>query len=866
MIIVVLLKKEKSVERNLNKINQKNELNKIDSDNKFDKKVIPRLKDKFAIFDGAMGTMLQDISLKPGEIPEELNITNPEVIIDIHQAYLNSEADIITTNTFGANRLKLADSPYSVEEVITAGVNNAKEAISNHPLQYLLNGSTYSYDEEMGGHCISRTIALDIGPIGSLLSPLGSLSFDQAYDIFKEQVVAGVKAGANIILIETMTDIYEAKAAILAAKENSDLPVYCTMSFQENGRTFTGTDVATFVFVAEGLGVDVLGANCSLGPVQLQSIVDEFVKYSSTPIMIQANAGLPKYKDNSTYYDVGPEEYAKEIKLMAEKGVTTFGGCCGTSPDYIKAIRNELSELKPISIERKHFTACTSSTKTVFIGDETKVIGERINPTGKKDLKEALRSDNLDFILKEAINQQDTGSDILDINVGLPDIDEKEMMVKVIKEVQSMVSLPLQIDSAQVDVIESAARIYNGKPIINSVNGKQSSMESIFPIVKKYGALVVALTLDENGIPDTAKGRLKIASKLIDTAKSYGIPEENILIDPLVLTASAQQEAVMETLKSIPLIKDKYNVKIVLGTSNISFGLPNRNLLNTTYLAIALAYGLDAPITDSTNQAIMGVIRSYKVIANQDKDSKEFIDAYSNVTVTTSATSNTTKAKTRSQAQDNDLLEIIIKGLKDEAKSKSLELLDKYEPLDIVNEFIIPALDIVGDKYEEQEIFLPQLIRSAETSKEVFEVIKEHIAQESDSKDKSISSKMQFKSNKIVIATVLGDIHDIGKNIVKLILENYGYTLIDLGKDVPIEKIVETVQKEDIKLVGLSALMTTTVKNMEATIKALRQSCPGVKIMVGGAVLTPDYAIQIGADYYSKDAKGAVDIARQVFK
>lgn len=780
--------------------------------------------DKFLFFDGAMGTMLQNEGMKTGELPEALNITNPEIIYNIHNAYLSAGSNIISANTFGANSLKLKNSSYTVDQIISEAVKIAKTSTKNFPDTY---------------------VALDVGPIGSLLAPLGTLSFNEAYEIFKEQVLAGVKAGADVILIETMTDIYEAKAAILAAKENSNLPVFCTMSFQNNNRTFTGTDVTTFVSVAEGLGVDVLGVNCSLGPKELQPIVDDLIKYSSTPVMVQANAGLPKYINESIHYDIGPDEFSQEIKIMAEKGVAIFGGCCGTTPEYISSLIKSLEELKPLKIKKKHFTTVTSSSKTVFLGDEVKIIGERINPTGKKMLKSALRENNLDYVIREAIVQQETGSHILDINVGLPDIDELEMMKKIVTEVQSVVSLPLQIDSSSPEVIEAAVRIYNGKPLINSVNGKKESMEAIFPIVKKYGALVVALTLNEEGIPTTAKKRLEIASNIIETAKLYGIPEENILVDPLVLTASAEQKNVIETLKAIPMIKDKYNVKIVLGTSNVSFGLPNRKLLNTTYLAMALGFGLNAPITDSTNEALMDVIRAYKVLANQDKDSKNYIDTYGNIAV----------ESTKAISDTNDLKEIIIKGLKDEAKTAAVKLLEKYSSLEIVNEFMIPALDNVGERYEKQEIFLPQLIRSAETSKTIFETIKENTSNEQNSK----------KAEKILLATVKGDIHDIGKNIVKLILENYGYEIIDLGKDVEIEEIVRTVCNENINLVGLSALMTTTVKNMELTIKALKSKAPHVKIMVGGAVLTLDYAAKIGADYYSKDAREAVDIARKVF-
>lgn len=801
------------------------------------------LNDKFLFFDGAMGTMLQEAGLETGELPEILNITKPEVLSNIHKNYLKAGANIITSNTFGANRLKLKDSSYSVEEIIHLAVSIAKKSIAD------LSAT-------------NKFVALDIGPIGTLLSPIGTLSFQDAYDIFKEQILAGVKAGVDIILIETMTDIYELKAAILAAKENSDLPVFSTMSFQENGRTFSGTDVATFVFLAEGLGVDALGVNCSLGPEQLQAIVDQLLKYSSTPVMVQANAGLPKYENNKTLYDIDPDKYSEEIKLMAQKGVAILGGCCGTTPQYIEEIIKTTKNLSTKKISKKYFTTATSSSKTVFIGDQVKVIGERINPTGKKFLKEALRNNDLTYIINEAIKQQETSADILDINVGLPEINEKQMMADVIREVQSISPLPLQIDSSDADVLEAAARIYNGKPIINSVNGKKENMEAIFPIVKKYGSLVVALTLDEEGIPKTAKKRVEIATKIVETAKFYGIDEENILVDPLVLTASAEQEAVMQTLKSIPLIKEKYNVKIVLGTSNVSFGLPNRSLVNTTYLAMALAYGLNAPITDSTNESIMGVIRSFKVIANQDKDSKDYIETYSNVSVTT-----TEQTKDKSLSPKLKLQDAIIKGLKEESKKIARELLKQYDTLEIINQVMIPSLDIVGEKYENQEIFLPQLIRSAETSKEVFSIIKEFSLEKSSEITLANNNKSKaVKENKIVLATVYGDIHDIGKNIVKLLLENYGFKVIDLGKDVPIKKVVETAMAEKVKLVGLSALMTTTVKNMETTIKALRKSMPDVKVMVGGAVLTEDYAKQIGADYYSKDAKGAVEIAGKVFK
>lgn len=787
--------------------------------------MLSKLKENFLFFDGAMGTMLQNTGLKTGELPESYNIHRPDIIYDIHRKYLKSGTDIITTNTFGANRLKLKNSIFSVDEIVNAGVNIAKKAI---------------------GEADDKYVALDIGPIGTLLAPIGTLSFEEAYNIFKEQIIVGTKAGADLILIETMSDLYEAKAAILAAKENSNLPIFCTMTFQENTRTFTGTDVITMVSVLEGLGVDVLGVNCSRGPKELQITVDNILKYTSLPVMVQPNAGLPIMVNNETHYDSTAEEFSKEIKIMAKKGAAIFGGCCGTTPQYIRSIKSTLDGLKPNIPSTKKITCASSASKTVVFDNETVIIGERINPTGKKKLKEALKENNIDYIIREAIIQKETGSNILDINVGLPEIDEKDMMIKTIAEIQSILSLPLQIDSAKKEVIEAAARIYNGKPIINSVNGKKSSMEEVFPIVKKYGALVIGLTLDEDGIPSTAEKRFQIASKIIETAKDYGIPEENILIDPLVLTASAEQDKVFETLKAIPLIKSKYNVKTVLGTSNVSFGLPNRKILNTTYLAMALAFGLDAPITDSTNEALMDTIRAFKVLANQDKDCKEFVGIYGN----------TNYKKEEKPSISMDLQEIIIKGLKEASKTKTEELLNTFSPIEIVNKFMIPALDIVGEKYEKQEIFLPQLIKSAETAKQAFEVLKDNLTKNHGEK---------ITSEKILLATVQGDIHDIGKNIVKLILENYGYDIIDLGKDVPIEKIVSTVKKENIKLVGLSALMTTTVKNMEDTIIALKEEGFDTKVMVGGAVLNPEYANMIGADYYAKDAREAVDIAKIVF-
>ena len=780
------------------------------------------INNNFLLFDGAMGTMLQEKGLKGGELPEGYNIHSPEIVYEIHKKYIEAGADVVTTNTFGANRLKLKDSPYSVEQVIKEAVKIAKKAARG------------------------KLVALDIGATGQMFQPFGTLSFNDAYDIFKEQVIAGREAGADIILIETISDLYEARAAILAAKENSDLPVFCTMTFQENMRTLMATDPMTMVEVLEGLGVDVLGVNCSLGPKQLQPIIDKILDRATIPVMIQPNAGLPKLVDGETVYDLTAPEFAEEIRYMAEKGVTVFGGCCGTDPEFIKAVKDNLRNLKPRRPQNKKLTTACSSKKTVILGESVKVIGERINPTGKKKLKEALVKNDIDYIISEAIAQKETGSDILDINLGLPEIDEKEMMRKAIIELQSIIDLPFQIDSVKVDVIEEALRIYNGKAIINSVNGKASSMEKIFPIAKKYGACVIGLTLDEEGLPKTAEKRVEIATKIIETAKTYGIPEENILIDCLVLTASAAQEAVMETLRAIPMIKAKYNVKTVLGASNVSFGLPNRKIINSIYLTLALGYGLDAPITDSTSESLMDVIRAFKVIVNQDKQCKEYIEFYSNLP----------KEEGKKKEIGRNLKEIVIAGMKDEAKIKTKELLETKVPMEIVDSHLIPALDVVGEKYERGEMFLPQLIRSAETVKRAFEVIKEKLI---------VEGQNRISKGRIILATVRGDIHDIGKNIVKILLENYGFEVIDLGKDVPIEEIVNTARKENIKLVGLSALMTTTVQSMEETIKELRKNGIDCSIMVGGAVLNREYAEMIGANYYGKDARESINIAKRFF-
>ncbi|HLR21838.1 MAG TPA: homocysteine S-methyltransferase family protein [Tissierellaceae bacterium] len=787
-----------------------------------------KLKNSILIFDGAMGTMVQDKGLKLGELPEVLNIESPDIIIDIHRKYIEAGSDIITTNTFGANELKLKDLSYSLEEVISNAVSNAKKAREDKDVY----------------------IGLDIGPIGELLEPMGTLRFEDAYNIFKRQVIEGVKNEVDLFIIETMTDLYEMKAAILAVKENSSLPIFATMSFESDMRTFTGCTPLSMIMTLEGLGVDVLGINCSLGPKEIEPILDEVLKYSNIPVMIQSNAGLPTVVDNRTIYSIGPEEYGDYGKKFLEKGVRVIGGCCGTTDEYIKDITEKVKDFKPIIPNKLDYTGVCTPTKAVII-DNVKVIGERINPTGKELFKEALKKENLDYIIREAIDQVEAGAEILDINVGLPEINESEIMTKVIKEIQSIIDTPLQIDSSNPIVIENGLRVYNGKAIVNSVNGEEKILDTILPIVKKYGASVIGLTLDEKGIPNTGAERFKIAEKIIKKAEEYGIDKKDIYIDCLTLTAAAQQKEVKETLKTIRLIKEKLNVKTVLGVSNVSFGLPNRELVNQVFFAAALYEGLDLPIIDPLDKDMMDTILASNLLWNKDIGGRKYLESYSNYN------KEDIKKNSKDIKSEFGLIEIIIKGIKEEAKVITERLLIDIEPVEIINKYLIPGLDIVGEKYEKGIIFLPQLIQSAETVKASFEVLKEVLIKESNT---------NISKGKILLATVKGDVHDIGKNIVKILLENYNYQVYDLGKDVSTEEIVEKVLKEDIKLVGLSALMTTTVKSMEDTITELKRVNPDIKIMVGGAVLNEEYSDMIGADFYCNDGKMAVEIAQKILE
>ena len=788
------------------------------------------IKDNILIFDGAMGTMLQRNGLQMGENPEIFGLKNPNILINIHKLYLEAGSNVVTTNTFGANELKLEKLGYTVEEVLDNAISVAKEAIKK-------------VDKSK-----PRYVALDIGPIGEMLEPMGTLSFDRAYEIFKRQAIQGEKSGADLVIIETMMDLYEAKAAVLAVKENTNLPIFCTMTFDEDGRSFTGCTPESMVATIEGLGVDALGVNCSLGPKQLLPIVQKIAKRTTTPVIVQANAGLPNIINGKAYYDVDEKEFYKGVVEFINAGASLLGGCCGTNPGFIREISDNIKNIELHKNEIEYKCVVCSPSKYIEI-DKPTVMGERLNPTGRKSLKEALKNENIDYIIKLALEQINAGAEILNINVGLPDIDEKTVMPKVIKEIQGIIDTPLQVDSSNIDALEQGLRYYNGRTIVNSVNGKDDSLEKILPIVKKYGSALVGLTLDDNGIPETAEGRFEIAKKIVKRAESYGIRKEDIFIDCLSLTVSAQQSEAMETIKAIKLVKDKLGVKTILGVSNISFGIPNRKYINNVYLNLALGAGLDLAIVNPNEEGMVEAIDAFKVINNVDKGCIKYIDKYGNVSKSS--------LKSINNNTESTLEQIVERGLKEEAKDKTIEILKEYDANFILDQILIPSLDEIGKKYDSGEIFLPQLIQCAETVKASLNVIKENLLQ---------GNINVISKGKIIVATVQGDIHDIGKNIVKIMLENYGYEVIDLGKDVPIDKVVQKSKELDIKLVGLSALMTTTVKSMEDTIKALRENNIDAKVFVGGAVLTEEYARNIGADYYSKDAKSAIEIAQMSFQ
>ena len=776
----------------------------------------------FVFLDGGMGTMLQAAGLGTDHVPELLNLTEPEAIISIHSQYVESGADIIYANTFGANRYKLEGSGHSVEEVVSAGIANARTAAAGRALT-----------------------ALDIGPIGQLLEPSGTLSFEEAYDCFREIVLAG--KDADLIVIETMTDLYEVKAAVLAAKENSNKPVMVTMTFEENMRTFTGVSAECMVAVLEGLGADAVGVNCSLGPDELYPVLERICSLTILPVIAKPNAGLPDPVTNE--FSVGPEDFAASAVKLAEAGVKIFGGCCGTTPAHISAVIAALEDCGYSPREISSRSVVCSAVNCVNI-DQPRVIGERINPTGKKRFKEALLAHDIDYILGQAVEQIHAGAEILDVNVGLPGIDEKAMMVTAVKAIQSICDTPLQLDSTIPEVLEAGLRVYNGKPIVNSVNGEDESLDRILPIVKKYGAAVVGLTLDKGGIPKTAEGRFAIAKKILDRAMSCGIPKEDVFIDCLTLTASAEQDGVMETLGALSRVKNELGLRTVLGVSNISFGLPNRELITRTFLTMALHSGLDLPIINPNIASIIGAVRAYRLLAGIDRDSAEFIAVYADGDTAPKAAPATADKGTP------DLIYSVANGLKADAVKAAEELLRTTDAMEIINSYLIPALDSAGDKFEKGKIFLPQLILTAGAAQACFEVIKDRLAQ---------TSGETVSKGKVVLATVKGDIHDIGKNIVKVLLDSYGFTVIDLGKDVDPQVIVDAAIEHKVSLVGLSALMTTTLGSMAETIRLLNEQYPECKTVVGGAVLTASYAEQIHADYYAKDAKQSVDIAAKVY-
>lgn len=772
-------------------------------------------ENKRYFFDGGMGTMLQSSGMDTGAVPDDLNITNPKLIKEIHSRYRKAGADIITTNTFGANPVKY-DGAFSWEEVVRAGVGAAKSA---------------------GG-----LTALDMGPTGRLMAPLGDLDFEEAVKSFAALAKVGAQSGADLILIETMSDISEARAAILGAKEACDLPIFATMTFDKDGKALTGADPETMAAVFEGLGVSALGINCGLGPGQILPLAKRLAKVSSVALLIQPNAGLPFAIDGKTVYDVTPEQFGIYAAKFAKIGVKFLGGCCGTTPEHIK---NCVESCKDIPFEEpaeKNLCVCTSYSHALVIGERPLIIGERINPTGKKKFKEALRNNDIEYILGEASSQAACGADALDVNVGSPDIDEKETMKSVVAAVQAICDLPLQIDSSSPEVLEAAMRIYSGKPLVNSVNGKEAVMRAVFPLVKKYGGVVVGLTLDENGIPDSASGRFEIAQRIVSTAVEYGIKPKDIIIDALTMTVATDHMAAVKTVEALTMIKERLGVKTVLGVSNISFGLPDRPNVNSAFLDMAIEAGLDCAIYNPMASRGEYSAKATQMLLGKDLGCTAYIESCAS-----------DEAKTREKTEFT-LKQLIETGQKERAYEKAKEMLASLSPLEVINNHVIPALNKVGEDFEKGKLFLPQLMSGADSAKRAFDAVKE------------LSHSVDANNGTVVIATVKGDIHDIGKNIVKLLLENYGYNVVDLGKDVDIETIVRTVNETNALLLGLSALMTTTVVNMEKTIRAVRESKARCKIMVGGAVLTESYAMEIGADYYAKDALASVSIAEEIFK
>lgn len=764
-------------------------------------------------FDGAMGTMLQSAGLQAGELPELYNLLRPELVREVHRAYLVAGADVVCTNTLQANAEKLAGSGYTVEAVIQAGITRAREAGA-------------------------KLVAQSIGPLAGMMAPLGDLSFEAAYQLFRQQILAGTQAGADLFLIETQSDLYMAKAAILAAKENSALPVFCTLTFQKDGRTFLGADPATAIHTLQGLGVDCLGANCSLGPAELKPILAEMARHSRLPLLVQANAGLPRLKSGVTTFPVGPEEYARDAKDYVELGVAAIGGCCGTTPRHIAALRTALAGAQRKPVAPRLVPSATSAIKTVYLGGGT-IIGERLNPTGNKELQAALRTNNLAPFLALGLAQAEAGAELLDINVGLPGVVEKKLLPHLVEKLQAVIDLPLQLDSVDPAALAAAARVYNGKPIINSVNGKEEFLEQVLPLVKKYGAAVIGLTIDEKGIPTTADQRLDIAKRILNRALALGIPKEDLIIDCLTLTAAAQPEQIPETLKGMDIVKEKLGLATVLGISNVSHGLPRRGRLNSVFLIQGLAHDLDAAIVDPLAPEIQDTLRAWRVLSGKDPQAEAYIRA---------ATSPSCL-----QTGQGTLATSVAQGNREGVAAETARLLKTESPQQIIHGRLIPALNALGKEYEVGRLFLPQLLRAAEA-------VQSGLAQL-----KKSGASLGPPRGEVILASVRGDIHDIGKNIVKLLLENQGYQVLDLGKDVPVETIVAAAKEREAKLVGLSALMTTTVTSMAQTIAALKGQAPSCRVIVGGAVLTPQYAKEIGADFYAPDALAGVKIANALF-
>ena len=811
-------------------------------------RILDYMKDHFLFLDGGMGTLLQAAGLQPGELPERWNISHPEEIIKIQQSYFDAGSNLVLSNTFGANGLKFDDK--ELETVIFAAVRNAREAAAR---------STGTQE---------KFVALDIGPLGKLLKPYGDYEFEDAVAMYSKSVRLGVEAGVDVIFIETMNDSYDTKAALLAAKENSDLPVFVSNAYGSDGKLMTGASPAAMVAMLEGMHADAIGANCSLGPDQLAGVMEEYLRYASVPVLLKPNAGLPRSENGKTVFDVTPSDFAESVGKLLAKGIRIAGGCCGTTPDYIRAVVEKASNIQLVPNQAKGISLVSSYTHAVQFGEDPILIGERINPTGKKRFQQALRENDIDYILNEALKQQDAGVQVLDVNVGLPEIDEPSFLLNAVREIQAVSDLPLQLDTTDPVAMEAGLRAYNGKAMVNSVNGKEEVMNVVFPLVKKYGGLVVALTLDENGIPETADARVAIAKKIIRRAAEYGIEKKDLIFDPLAMTISADTGAAMATMESVQRIHDELGANTSLGVSNVSFGLPNRNIITSTFFALCLQEGLSAAIMNPYAQEMMNVYHAFRALHNMDENCMGYIEYAQNLPApaassATAAVPSTPVISTSEagNAPASELQTAIVRGLKEKTGVLTHAMLTEKKPLEIIQSEVIPALNIVGADFEKKKVYLPQLLMAAEAAKSAFEEVKLAMASDANGNEGSdnTSSRCAF-----VLATVHGDIHDIGKNIVKLILENYGFAVSDLGKDVPAQKIVEETIRLHAPIVGLSALMTTTVPAMEETIKLLREQAPWAKVCVGGAVLTQEYSDAIGADKYCKDAMETVRYAEEI--